>query len=174
MEYNFILNRDITIDTIKRIIDLKKEHWPYDYNSQISWIKQNLQDEDIHYFLCEGERLIAYLNTVFLDVESDHHKFKMLGIGNVCVDKQYEHTGIGRKLITSINSYLDQIKESGILLCKLQITGFYEKCNWHKLPSKTVFINQKKYENDVMVYSSNDLINSAFKNTEKIVISRNF
>ena len=174
MEFNFILNRDITLDTIKRIVDLKKEHWPYDYCSQISWMKHNLYNDDIHYLMCEGKYLIAYLNIVCLDVESDHNKIRMLGIGNVCVDKKYEHAGIGRKLFTSLNSYFDQIKANAILLCKPQLVGFYEKCHWHKISSKMVFINQRKYENEVMIYSSNDLINSELQDTEKIFISRNF
>lgn len=155
----FIENQDIQESLLLEIIQLKEQHWSHGIDSQKKWIKCNLQKFDKHCILytCDknkkDKKVIAYLNLIDVNGKFNNKLCKCIGIGNVCVDKKYEHMGYGRLLLKEVNKYLEENNFIGVLLCKLSVEEFYSKVGWKKLEVQYVNVNGVAYTNIVMVYN---------------------
>ena len=159
-KFEIIKNAELSDNALQVIIHLKNQHWSYGMDSQKQWINENLRDSDQHCLMYLGKenirdknRLIAYLNLVKVNVEINKISYECMGIGNVCVDKQYEHKGYGRKLLQNVNAYLKRNNYVGVLLCKPNVEAFYDKLNWRKLVPESVYIKGDLYNNVVMLYN---------------------
>ena len=51
---------DISDETLKKIIILKKQEWKYTYKSHSDWIKKNIKRSDFHVLLFLKDKLIGY------------------------------------------------------------------------------------------------------------------
>lgn len=118
-----------------------------------------------------GYNLLAYLNLVHVDVEIDKQPYRMFGIGNVCVNKEKEHTGIGTIMMAAANAFLKENKSCGLLLCHENMLKFYENCGWRKMNASTSIIEENSYEHCVMF---NDPCHMLSNNAEHIWINRSF
>lgn len=181
IHFFFKKNKELSNDERKEIIRLKQEHWNYNYSQQLVWLKQNLLPDDVHlmaYIYNENSEnkqkyLVAYMNIVQITVTIDDQIFYMLGIGNVCVAKRFEHQGCGRQLIEMANSYLDKNRSIGVLLCKSSLVDFYKKIGWVTFENVEIYINSKGYQNNIMYYLSNN-IEDKIRKCNVIRINRNF
>ena len=51
---------EISNETLKKIIILKKQEWKYTYKSHSDWIKKNIKPSDFHILLFLKDKLIGY------------------------------------------------------------------------------------------------------------------
>lgn len=119
-----------------------------------------------------GGVLLAYLNAVNVDVSIDQSMHRMLGIGNVCVDKENAHAGVGSILMACVNAIIRKADSAGILLCKEKLNRFYEASNWEKIVPKKVLVSGQTFRHDVMIFDPRSIINVS--GIEIMEIQRNF
>lgn len=162
---------ELTIMDVNALIQLKRQYWPYNDKEQKMWLNRNIESNDMHMLINREGVLLAYLNAVKVDVNVNDSLHKMLGIGNVCVDRDSIHTGLGSILMTSINATIRTMNTSGILLCKEKLINFYETLNWNIVNADTS-IQGQPCEHFVMVYDPLRLVD--FRESPHINISRNF
>jgi hypothetical protein len=138
MEIRFLIHRDISKDILSHICRLKDESWPHGVAEQEKWIRENINDEDIHVLIYdENIHLIGYTNLVKRQLVFNNTK-NFLGIGNVCVAKKIEKSGVGKYMMVGINDYLVTNNTIGLLFCKEALLGFYKKCNWTLLEGNII------------------------------------
>lgn len=131
MKFEFVKHSLIGNQNIDNIAILKSQHWNYPIESQKKWIEENIEEEDIHLLLTNNDnQLIAYLSLVEIEVTHQGGKDLMLGVGSVCVDKNYLGQHLGLLLMNLVDYYLKRNKKEGILLCSDKLVLFYEKSGW--------------------------------------------
>lgn len=167
-------HKEITGDEIASLILLKQQYWKYDYESQLHWLKENLLPEDIHIFVRSKEGLLAYLNLVNVQVEMDSKVWTMIGIGNVCVSKENKHTGMGLILMAQANALIRELKLEGILLCKRELSAFYELSGWEKMNIQEVIINNIPFYDYVMILKDRRKNSGQFEGGFRLLLNRNF
>ena len=160
MNYNAVIKKTKYLNKteLDSIIKLKQQSWGYDYHSQMTWISQNICDDDLHVLFYEQERLIAYCDAVNVDVCIDGKNLSSLGIGNVCVDTQHRHQCVGKMLLKEVNAYLQEKNRCGFLLCKDDLVGFYRQVNWIKITPQNIVIEDKFFICNIMFFNVNSLI----------------
>lgn len=152
VKFEFCKHSDLSSDYVKKIIELKSIHWNYTFEQQISWMKNNLMKDDIHVLMLDNEELVGYMNLVNVIVNINCGNRNFLGIGNVCSRNKF--SGLGSKLLIGANEYLTQNDKNGILLCKDNLVGFYEKFEWQLIDKKNIISEDFKYIN-VMIFNLN-------------------
>jgi len=158
------------IKDFESIVKLKQQHWPYSYESQLQWVKDNLRDDDEHICLYMDDDIIAYLNFVKIVCHVNGGCFNSIGLGNVCVAKVHRNRGWGIALVSFANCILKERKIPGILLCHNELISFYQKCGWRTLVDiKEISIADKFYNGIAMSYNC-----IAFSDVKTVEIDRNF
>lgn len=162
----FVSNKELDFLSLNKIINLKMQHWNYQMEDQIQWIKKNIRDNDFHLMLFDNKKeLIAYLNIINLKIEIENKEMKYLGIGNVCVNSNYKGNGYGVLIVNIANFFINHLGLPGILLCKKSLNNFYQKAGWILYKGET-YVDNIPYHNSVFVI--NNLI------TPIIKIDKNF
>ena len=162
---------ELSASQIEAINELKNQHWRHTKEEHMRWFKENIEPNDAHLLMWEGECLLAYLNLVHVDVEIDKRPYRMLGIGNVCVSKDKEHTGFGAILMMAANAFLKETKSCGLLLCHENTLKFYENCGWKKLVAGTSLVKGNPYEHHVLFFDPNHALSDK---TDQFVANRSF
>ena len=173
MEYESIIKstNDLSKNEIEKIIYLKMQFWDYSFNKQKIWFENNINEDDLHFLVFNDDRLLAYLNAIKTYAIIDGKKINIIGIGNVCVDSEFQKNGIGHFLMRSVNNYLISNSLFGMLLCKDNLIDFYKKLDWVLLHPQQVAIGEIEFYHNVMAYQ---MSNIASHNISKIEIERNF
>jgi len=114
---------------LKNICNIKSAFGDYSEESQLTWIQNNLNQNDKHFLIYDNDKLIAYANLINEFITIDNQKIQILGLGNVCVDEKGKEKGV--LLMNSINDYLYSEKITGLLFCKKNLIPFYNKANWN-------------------------------------------
>ncbi len=171
MKWRFVNHQNLLMAEGIRIAYLKDQHWPYGVESQILWMKKNIEMEDVHLM---GEEQVsnnivlrAYTTLSNINVELDNQNISCVGVGGVCVDKDVEHSGLGRLLLQEAEKYIINQDKLGILLCKESLTPFYQKCGWNELDYSEALVAGKKYDHSIMVLGE-------VSTCSNIVVDRNF
>lgn len=149
---------ELTEDEFTDLITLKQQHWDYSVNEQKRWFANNIEQDDYHLMIYQNGTLVAYLNAVNINVDINQSPYRMLGIGNVCVDKRHAHLGIGSILVACINSYIKRVGTVGLLLCKENLIRFYETSNWTRIFPAAVRISNHLYCHEVMIFDPDKTI----------------
>ena len=123
-----VQHADIEKHDIDEIIHIKSAVWPYPYKRQIEWIEKNLKESDLHVFLLNKKKVVAYLNIIDIELIIDSSPFNALGIGNVCAIEKGK--GYGIELMKQTNQFIIQEDKIGLLFCKHSLVDFYIKCGW--------------------------------------------
>jgi len=166
MIIDFIEHKNISENELEKICTLKKQHWDYSIQEQIQWIHNNLTINDVHLLLRNTEGILfGYLNLIKLSVILDVKSTDMIGIGNVCVDKNYQNNQYGFFLMKTSEYYLRKNMINGILLCKKKLIPFYDTIRWNRFNGITK-INESVFNGVVYVYDE------IFSN--EIIINKNF
>jgi predicted GNAT family N-acyltransferase len=168
MKYSVVLlsHKDISKSVLYDIVTLKMQHWSYHQDEHLNWISDNLSEYDYHLLVYNGfDSLVAYLNFVDITVSYASVSVDFFGIGNVCVDKKVNSSGYGALLMSLAIFYLKQFKRHGILLCKKELSGFYQRLGWISY-NGTCEIGDVKYENSVFLTMELD--------APKIIVCKNF
>lgn len=128
LSINFIQHKDADTSLLEAIATLKAVRWAYPMEQQMNWIAENIEPEDWHLLLKDGEDLVAYMNLVQVKPEIDGTAVAALGIGNVCTKESGK--GYGNQLMEAVNRFLDEKSLYGILFCKDHLVPYYQKFNW--------------------------------------------
>ncbi|KUF42857.1 hypothetical protein AS361_05700 [Myroides marinus] len=139
---------ELSENLLLEIIEIKKVAWTYTTEQHLKWIKENLEEDDLHILLFSSDELIGYSNLVRVESEVDSciSTIQFYGLGNVCT--KYVGKGHGRLLLEGINDLLIKRKEHGVLFCKVDLVCFYEKVGWNVV--NNVYPNDEVY---TMVYN---------------------
>ncbi len=167
-KYTIFKHKDLNEDALREIIRLKQQHWNHPYESQKKWIEDNLQPEDIHMLYAIDGRYIAYMSICIIDIFSKEMHIKAKGLGNVCVDKELQGKGLGKRLVEKANELITDAGEVGILLCHNHLLAFYERCGWHNVEYNSLLIGENKF-NDILM-----LLNCDKNYLSDVVLDRNF
>lgn len=167
-------HKEVTEDEVDSLIRLKQQYWKYDWKSQLCWLKENLLPEDIHIFVRSKGRLFAYLNLVNIQTEIDSKVYTMIGIGNVCVRRENKHTGMGLILMAQANALIRELKLDGVLLCKRELTTFYELSGWEKMNVQEVIIKDITFYDCVMILKDRRKGLKRFEKCFRLSLNRSF
>lgn len=129
MKFEFIDHYQLSANVLDDIISLKASVWDYSSNAHREWIKNNLEDQDIHLVLYDdADKLVGYLNIVELLVNHE----ESFGIGNVCISPSLQGQKLGLLLMSLAKYYIRVKNKKGYLLCKDRVSAFYKKCGWRR------------------------------------------
>ena len=151
MKIHFIKHSDLEISYLSKIINLKNQHWDYSNQEHEDWIKNNIDKDDFHLLLTDdNDILLAYLNMNNIEVvQNPQIRISGFGIGNVCVDKDFNNKGLGLLLMQIANYHIKNVEKQGFLLCKTSLVSFYKKANW-QLFDGDFLVNQENIEAKLM------------------------
>lgn len=128
-ELKTIQHSIISLKEIDEIIRIKSISWPYPYKKQMEWMDNHLKESDYHLLLFKEDKIVAYLNLIFVEITLDFAAYFATGVGNVCVVEIGK--GYGIELMNVTNQFLQKRNIIGILFCKHNLINFYKKCGWH-------------------------------------------
>ena len=130
LEFKIIKHKDVDLNTIHEICNLKDENWPYGLSKQMQWMTENISDHDYH-ILAYSESIIGYVNLVHREILiNNDYKVNVLGIGNVCLANEFKRKGLGLRLMGFVANFLEENDISGVLFCKESLVPFYDKNGW--------------------------------------------
>ena len=151
MKHELILHKNLTDKQLLDIIRVKSKAWPFPFESQVMWIKENLGDEDLHLLLLKDNEPQAYLNLVKIELFKDGIKHDALGIANVC--SYVKGRGTGTLLMEKVNHYIESENKIGLLFCKTNLTEFYTRNKWEIVNQSQLNLNVKKYNVSTLIYN---------------------
>lgn len=159
MEYKvkLIQHKNLTNALLEDIVKLKSLRWPYPFDNQLLWIKNNILENDYHLLLYFEESIFAYCNFVDINVTINNELTRFKGLGNVCTS--ISGKGYGDILMNEINNVLNFNNWKGILLCRDELIKYYQKFDWN-LPSKNLIYPEQFRSTNMMTYNLKDLISS--------------
>lgn len=132
IQLQWIKHRDCDDQMLRRICEFKRLNWDYPTDSQLEWLKTNLEKDDIHLLMVENDRFVGYLNIVNLILYCDGTPEDAYGIGNVCIHPKYKGLSLGALIMASARYYCRVNRKVGVLFCQDKNVGFYDACNWHR------------------------------------------
>jgi predicted GNAT family N-acyltransferase len=135
---NFLAHKDITKKDLISILRFKDNIWSYGIESQISWIKKNIRNSDIHVYISKKKEIVAYANLI--DGVSMNLN-NLVGIGNISVLEKFRGNGYGSILIKIILFYLKTQKKDAILICKKNLISFYKKNGFKVIKPLNLHLN---------------------------------
>lgn len=153
-------------EDIKHIINLKMQHWPHPFKSQKEWIIKNIEPNDFNLLLIMKKELVGFMNLVHVNVLlNDKVNLALLGVGNVCVSKEFSGKGLGLLLMQIANYQIQAMGFNGVLLCSDKLVPFYLKAGWIKTQSE-VSIRETRFEGNTMflkgITSKSIVLNRSF------------
>jgi len=150
MEFVICRHRDLTRQQYEAIAALKDQHWPHGTDSQISWIRENFDQEDVHIILYQGKQAAAYASLNRITCTVNGKQERLLGLGGVCVDKACQKQGLGKKLVERAKGYIAGESLPGLLLCHRELTGFYSRCGWESVDFEAATVAGTPFDHCIM------------------------
>lgn len=147
-----IKHSEATLSDLQRAIAVKSVAWPYPMESQLAWMRDNLQPIDTHVFLQEDGCDVAYLNIAMVHANINGVDTLCAGIGNVCSTRN----GGGKNLILRTNELITEYNIPGILFCRDKLVGFYSKYNWKVINPEQVTLTHLGDGINTMVLNINE------------------
>lgn len=135
-EIEFLSHNSITKNQLDEIISIKSIAWPYSYESQLTWLSNNLKKDDKHALLYLNGSLVAYLNLIRIRLSINGISRSGYGIGNVCAKERGK--GWGVELIVRTNFYITKLNYLGLLFCKKELVNFYMSNNWNLIEKEKI------------------------------------
>ena len=136
-ELQFIRHNDILFRDLLRAIAVKNVAWPHPVESQVKWIIDNMQPDDMHVFLKDNGEDRAYMTLSPVTATVNGVETPFMGVGCVCAAER--GVGFGQQLMTSINKWFGSQKIRGLLFCKQSLLGFYSRYGWRVIKPSTIF-----------------------------------
>ena len=172
IQCNIQQTNELTHEDVSQLIGLKKIYWPYSEEKQWEWFRTNTKTDDLHISLSVGGVMIAYLSAQNVEVSIDGRTINSLGIGTVCVDKQYAGNGYGRVLMSVVNVLVREKNTIGILVCMDDVVGFYKGAGWRIVnPLRTIVVDSE-YDDNVMIYNPLSIVQNV--EIREVTMNRRF
>lgn len=107
-----IRHNDILFRDLLWAVAVKNVAWPHPVESQVKWIIDNMQPDDMHVFLKENGEDKAYMTLSPVTATVNGMDTPFMGVGCVCA----AHPGMGDKLLVeTVNKHLENKSYKGIL-----------------------------------------------------------
>ena len=164
MEIEIIKHNDILFRDILRGIAVKNVAWPHPVESQVKWIIDNMQPDDMHVFLSEDGKDVAYMTLSPVTGILNGKETAFLGIGCVC--SAVKGVGYGNRLMQEVNSYLDKYNAKGLLFCREGLIKFYQKNNWQLIPKENLCFEDPHEGVFTMVYNCEEVHSLEYSDRE--------
>lgn len=140
--------KTLSEEQINSIISLKSQYWKYEYESQRSWMINNIKDNDINVLLyndnCQLIGVVAILNRNCMILDS------------LIVDEKYRCSGFGSIIMKYVMNNI--IKDNGFLLCENKNKNFYKKYGW--IENNKIKVENKFIKNDLIKMTFNNYLNN--------------
>ena len=133
-----IRHNDILFRDLLRAVAEKNVAWPHPVESQVKWIIDNMQPDDMHVFLKENGEDKAYMTLSPVTAPMNGVDTPFMGVGCVCAVQR--GVGLGNVLMESVNKWLVENGHRGLLFCKNNLIKFYQKNGWNLIePENVIF-----------------------------------
>lgn len=129
LEVKVIKHHDLTDVMARTIANFKNETWIYSIESQVRYLRDNCNLDDLHLILLLNNEIVSYLCIHNVNIVIDGVISTVLGIGSVCTSPKNRGNGYSRMLL----EYSDNLILRGnpsVLLCQDGLIDFYKKFNW--------------------------------------------
>lgn len=150
-ELEIIKHDDILFRDLLRAIAVKNVSWPHPVESQVKWVIDNMQPDDLHVFLKEDGADRAYMTLSPVKATLNGIDTSFMGIGCVCSAKHGE--GLGKQLMENVNKWLKDNNYNGLLFCKKELVQFYKKYGWNLIEPASVIFTTPHYGVYTMSYN---------------------
>ena len=150
-ELEIIKHNDILFRDLLRAIAVKNVSWPHPVESQVKWIIDNMQPDDMHVFLKENGEDKAYMTLSPVTATVNGVETPFMGVGCVCAAKK--GVGAGQQLMRCVNKWMDDNSFKGLLFCKQGLLDFYSKYGWQVIESSNDFISESHDGAFIMTYN---------------------
>lgn len=145
----------VSSQEVLNICKIKSIFGKYSLDSQLKWLDNNINQDDIHFMLQEESSLVAYLNLIKISVEINNKQYNCLGIGNVCSIKKGK--GYGKVIMEKLNIYLTHNNIIGLLFCKDELVPFYKLFHWDLICAENVTILLNDININTMVFNKTNI-----------------
>ena len=137
-ELEIIRHNDILFRDLLRAVTVKNVAWPHPVESQVKWIIDNMQLDDMHVFLKENGEDKAYMTLSPVTATVNGVETPFMGVGCVCA--AVRSVGYGNFLMENVNKWLVENYNKGLLFCKQGLIKFYSKQGWRVIePANVLF-----------------------------------
>ena len=160
-ELEIIKHDDILFRDLLRAVTVKNAAWPHPVDSQLKWMIENMQPEDLHLFLKENGEDLAYMTISPVTASVNGVDTPFMGIGCVCSAKH--GVGLGKQLMEGVNKWLKDNNHKGLLFCKIELVQFYKKYGWVLIDPSCVVFNTPHEGVYTMSYNCERLKNIEYK-----------
>ena len=133
---------------LEDICNIKSKRWNYTQDQCISWIEENLEEDDYHLCIYIKNNIIAYMNFVFIEAKVNDSIIPFVGIGNVCTAESGK--GYGDLLMKEVHKIIVEKNWKGILFCKDALVPYYEKYNWQLVDLNCITSEEIKKHNTML------------------------
>ena len=137
-ELEIIRHDDILFRDLLRAVAVKNVAWPHPVESQVKWIIDNMQPDDMHVFLKGNGEDKTYMTLSPVTATVNGKDTPFMGVGCVCSVKH--GVGLGKQLMEGVNKWLKDNNHKGLLFCKKELVQFYKKYGWSLIePASVIF-----------------------------------
>ena len=150
-----IRHNDILFRDLLRAVAVKNVAWPHPVESQVKWIIDNMQPDDMHVFLKENGKDKAYLTLSPVTATLNGVATPFMGVGCVCAAER--GIGLGYLLLESVNKWLVEHNHKGLLFCKQGLLKFYSKNGWRVIEPANVFFETEHTGVYTMSYNCEEI-----------------
>lgn len=150
-----IRHNDILFRDLLRAVAVKNVAWPHPVESQVKWIIDNMQPDDMHVFLKENGEDMAYMTLSPVTATVNGMETPFMGVGCVCAAER--GAGLGNLLMGSVNTWLVDNNYKGLLFCKKKLVNFYTKNGWSVIDPAIVLFNTPHDGVYTMSYNNGDI-----------------
>lgn len=156
-----IRHNDILFRDLMRAVAVKNVAWPHPVESQVKWIIDNMQPDDMHIFLKENGEDKAYMTLSPVTATVNGVVTPFMGVGCVCAAER--GAGLGKLLMESVNKWLNDNNYKGLLFCKKELIQFYKKHGWGLVEPACVVFDAQHEGVFIMSYNCDDIKKIEYK-----------
>jgi len=154
--------KDISIQDLKLICNLKDQKWNHGIKSQINWFKKNVKSKDIHNLLFIKKVLVGYVLLRERSCIKNENIKKFLLFDTLIIKEKYQNKGYAKIMMNFTNKMIRKKKMASFLICEKEMIRFYQKFDWfllknssfkimdHDFSSNGMAFNLKKYQKNVI------------------------
>lgn len=145
-----ILHSDLNMKNLNDIIQLKKQEWQYEINSQKKWIKNKIQNNDLHILLKLNNKTIGYTMLRILRKNGFSKYKKIIYFDTHIIEKTLRGKNISSFLMQEAIKQINKKKTLAILRCNKKLKKYYRNYKWKDVSKYIKFNDNKKLTS--MVY----------------------
>ena len=145
--------KDISIQDLKLICNLKDQKWNHGIKSQINWFKKNVKSKDIHNLLFIKKVLVGYVLLRERSCIKNENIKKYLLFDTLIIKEEYQNKGYARIMMNFTNEIIRKKKMASFLICEKEMIKFYQRFNWFLLETSSFKIMDHNFSSNGMAFN---------------------